>query len=112
MNVSGTTKLNGATTCISTLNVIGNIIGSGTALTNLNYNSILNPPTIPNFNGPCTLVSSLFVSGSTCLSTFTIASQIIVGNNNSIPNLQLGSTNGNNYGVASTHHLQYLGIVF
>ena len=38
----------GATTCSSTLNVIGNIIGSGTALTNLNYNSILNPPTIPH----------------------------------------------------------------
>jgi hypothetical protein len=36
LNVLGTTKLNGATTCIGTLNVQGNIIGSGTALTNLN----------------------------------------------------------------------------
>ena len=31
-------------TVLSTLNVAGNIIGSGTALTNLNYNAILNPP--------------------------------------------------------------------
>ena len=56
LNVSGTTKLNGAITCISTLNIVGNIIGSGTALTNLNYNAISNPPTIPNFNATCTLM--------------------------------------------------------
>ena len=31
---------------MSSLNVAGNIIGSGTALTNLNYNAILNPPTL------------------------------------------------------------------
>ena len=43
LNVIGTTRLNGATTCVSTLNVGGNIIGSVTALTNLNYNAILNP---------------------------------------------------------------------
>ncbi len=34
LNVSGITKLNGATTCMGTLNVQGNIIGSGSALTN------------------------------------------------------------------------------
>ena len=90
------------------MNIIGNIIGSGTALTNLNYNSILNPPTIPNFNNPCTLTSSLFVSGNTalqnattCAATLTIASTTIVGNNNSNRNLQLGSVNGNNYSIAS-----------
>ena len=84
----------GAVTLLSTLNIVGNIIGNGTALTNLNYNSILNPPTIPNFNSPCTLTSSLFVSGNTILqnattylSTLTVYSPIIVGNNNSIPNL-------------------------
>ncbi len=42
--VSGFTTLNNATTINSTLNIMGNIIGSGTALTNLNYNAISNPP--------------------------------------------------------------------
>ena len=31
---------------MGTLNVVGNIIGNGTAITNLNYNAITNPPTI------------------------------------------------------------------
>ena len=57
--------VSGASTLLSSLNILGNIIGSGTALTNLNYNSILNPPTFPNFNNACTLISSLFVSGNT-----------------------------------------------
>jgi hypothetical protein len=43
LNVSGNTTLNNATTINSSFNVVGNIIGSGTALTNLNYNAILNP---------------------------------------------------------------------
>ncbi len=46
LNVSGTTKLNEAATYIWILNVQGNIIGSGTALTHLNYNAISNPPII------------------------------------------------------------------
>ena len=46
--------VSGASTLLSSLNILGNIIGSGTALTNLNYNSILNPPTLPNFNNQCT----------------------------------------------------------
>ena len=46
LNVSGISKLNGAITCNSTLNIVGNIIGSGTALTNLNYNAITNPPNL------------------------------------------------------------------
>ena len=65
MNVSGITKLNGATTCMGTLNVQGNIIGNGTALTNLNYNAISNPPTIVSFNNPGTFVSTLNISGNT-----------------------------------------------
>jgi hypothetical protein len=44
LNVSGTTTLNNATTSLSSLNVVGNIIGSGTALTNLNCNAITNKP--------------------------------------------------------------------
>jgi hypothetical protein len=36
--------LSGQTTAKSNLTVVGNIIGSGTALTNLNYNAITNKP--------------------------------------------------------------------
>jgi hypothetical protein len=41
-------------TVLSTLNVAGNIIGSGTALSNLNYGSITNPPdlTVSRSHGP------------------------------------------------------------
>ena len=42
LNISGTTSLCGATTWLSSLNITGNIIGSGTALTYLNYNAITN----------------------------------------------------------------------
>jgi hypothetical protein len=37
-------------TVLSTLNVAGNIIGSGTALSNLNYGSITNPPDLTLYN--------------------------------------------------------------
>jgi hypothetical protein len=47
--VSGDTTLNNATTINSSLNIVGNIIGSGTALTNLNYNAILDPPATVSF---------------------------------------------------------------
>ncbi len=47
------------------MNVLGNIIGSGTALTNLNYNAILNPPTLVSFNNPSTFVSTINISGNT-----------------------------------------------
>ena len=67
LNVSETTKLNGATTCMSSLNIAGNIIGNGTALTNLNYNAISNPPTIVSLNNPSTFVSTLNISGNTTL---------------------------------------------
>ena len=43
-------------TVLSTLNVAGNIIGSGTALTNLNYDSITNKPSLTLFNNPITCV--------------------------------------------------------
>jgi hypothetical protein len=59
--------VSGASTLLSSLNILGNILGSGTALTNLNYNCILNPPTLPNFNNQCTSISTLFVSGNTIL---------------------------------------------
>jgi hypothetical protein len=65
LNVSGNTTLNNATTSNSLLNVVGNIIGSGTAFTNLNYNAILNPPTLISLNNPSTFESTLNVSGAT-----------------------------------------------
>ena len=55
----------------STLNITGNIIGSGTALTNLNYNAILNPPTLVSFNNPSTFISTLNISGNTTLNNAT-----------------------------------------
>ena len=64
LNVSGTTILNGFTTCMLSLNVVGNFVGSGTALTNLNYNAILNPPTLISFKIASTFLSSLYVSGT------------------------------------------------
>ncbi len=71
MNVSGITKLNGATTCMGTLNVVSNIVGNGTALTNLNYNAISNPPTIITFNNPATFASTVNVSSTTILNNAT-----------------------------------------
>ena len=71
LNVSGTTTLNNYTIISGSLNVSGGIYGSGSALTNLNYNAITNPPAIVNLNNPTTFVSSLFVSGN---STFQGAS--------------------------------------
>jgi hypothetical protein len=47
------------------------VIGSGTALTNLNYNLILNPPSLVSFNNPSTFVSTLNVSGTTTLNHAT-----------------------------------------
>ena len=50
--------VSGASACSSSLNVVGNIIGSGTALSNLNYNSILNSPAIVNLNNPTPFIST------------------------------------------------------
>jgi hypothetical protein len=44
LNISGVTTFNNATSILSSLNVSGNIIGSGTVLTNLNYNAITITP--------------------------------------------------------------------
>jgi hypothetical protein len=42
--------LNNATTINSSLNVVGDIIGSGSALTSLDYNSITNAPDLTVYN--------------------------------------------------------------
>ncbi len=43
VNISGNTKIN------STSNVVGNMIGSGTAVTNLNYTAITNKPDLTGY---------------------------------------------------------------
>ena len=80
LNVSGITTLNNNTSVVGTLNVSSNIIGNGSALTNLNYNAITNPPAVPNLNVASTFISSLNVSGvttfqgaSTCLSSLNVS---------------------------------------
>jgi hypothetical protein len=53
----------GASTFLSTLNRVENIIGSGTALTSLNNSAILNPPAIVNLNLPEICVSCSLRAG-------------------------------------------------
>jgi hypothetical protein len=72
LNVSGNTTLNNATTINSSLHVVGNIIGSGTALTILNCNSILNPPSIISFNNPGTFISTLNISENATLNNYNM----------------------------------------
>ncbi len=63
--------VSGASTINSSLNVVGNMIGSGTALTNLNYYSITNPPAIVSLNNHSTFISTLKISGNTTLNNVT-----------------------------------------
>ena len=62
--------MNNATTCMSSLNVSGNIIRSGTSLTNLNYNAITNKPDL-----------SVYASNS-ILNSFSTASMLAINNLN------------------------------
>jgi hypothetical protein len=66
-----------------------------TAGTSINTSLYISGTTILNNTTTCT--SSLNISGNTILNN-----SLIVGNNNSYPYLQLGSSNGYNLGVAST----------
>ena len=49
LNVCGSATLNNVTTLYSSVNTTGNIIGSGTASTNLYYNAITNKPDLTVF---------------------------------------------------------------
>jgi hypothetical protein len=60
-----------ASTLLSSLNLAGNIVGSGAALTNLNFNAILNPPLIVSFYNPSTFASTLNILGNTTLNNAT-----------------------------------------
>ncbi len=90
---------------MSSLNVQGNIIGSGTAITNLNYNAILNPPTLINFNNASTFLSTLFVSGTatlnnattcnmSCMSSLNVSGNII-GSGTAVTNLNYNTIKNN-----------------
>ena len=85
--------MNNATTINSSLNVVGNIIGSGTALTKLNYNAIFNRPTfLVSLNNPSTFISTLTVSGSTILNNSTTINSPL----NILRQLTLATSSGNN----------------
>jgi len=97
-----------ASTLLSSLNITGNIIGSGTALTNLNYNSILNPPSTISFNNPSTFISTLNISGNTTLNNVStcISSLNVSGITTLQGNVDCGggiAINGSNafHGIAS-----------
>ncbi len=60
------------------INVIGNIIGSGTAFTNLNYNAITSPPIIVSFNNPGTFISTLNISGNATLNNATTINSTLI----------------------------------
>jgi hypothetical protein len=112
LHVGGTAMINNATTLLSSLNVVGNIIGSVTALTSLNYSSILNPPTLVSFNNPSTFISTLNVSGNTLLNNATtLLSSLNVSGNTTINNNTTikGIANIHN-GSAELRRLQYLSI--
>ena len=114
LNISGSTTLNNNTTCMGTLNVHGNIIGSGTAISNLNYTAITNKPdlsvyatntnltsistfsklNIDNLNATSTTIfnktnfTNLLVSGaSTCSSSLNVVGNIIGNGNVGISNI-------------------------
>ncbi len=70
--------LNNATTINSSLNVVGNIIGSGTALTNLNYNAITNPPAVVSFSNPGASISTLNISGNATLNNITTCRSLLL----------------------------------
>ncbi len=62
------------------LNVAGNIIDSGTALTHLlvNYDSITSKPSLTLFDNPITCVSSLNNSGNSNLNNLNVSGNIIL----------------------------------
>ena len=62
-------------TVLSTLNVAGNIIGSGTALSNLNYGSITNPPDLTQYN-------AWTKSGNNVYNTLLSNGNVGIGNTN------------------------------
>ncbi len=67
---------------------------TGTALTNLNYNAILNPPAIISYNTPATFLSTFKISGNkalnnatTCISSLNVSGTITAsGNKLNFPN--------------------------
>ena len=96
LNISGTTRFNGATTCISslnvsgtttlngttingTLNIVNNIICSGTALTNLNYDAITNKPDLTIYSTNTTIsILTTAIDNQFALTTTYIDDEILI----------------------------------
>ena len=74
-------------TVLSTLNVAGNIIGSGTALSNLNYGSITNPPDLTVYD-TWTKVTGTTNIYNTALTTGNVG----IGTNEPLSLLHLNTT--------------------
>ena len=67
---------------MSSLNVQGNIIGSGTAITNLNYNAIINKPDLTGY-AINTNIDSLSSSSFLAINNLNTSSSILLNNLNS-----------------------------
>ena len=78
----------------------GNIIGSGTALSNLNYSSIINPPDLTQYN-------AWTKSGNTVFNTALANGRMGIGLNNPNAMLEIFSDNNNPTKINSVikHHL-------
>ena len=87
-----------------------------TALTNLNYNAILNPPAIISYNTPATFSSTLNISGkatlnnvTTCMSSLNVSGITTLNNmlkfNNIIANKVIPL-----YDAATPNNFQYVGL--
>ena len=97
--------VNGDSTYLSSLNVVGNIIGSGTALTNLNYGSVINPPDLTLYNGWTKITGTTHIyntgsSGKVGINTTTPQGALeVVGYLNNSWKIKFGTSlsNGVNY---------------
>ncbi len=69
-------------TILSSLNVAGDLIGSGTALFNLNYSSIINPPDLTVYN-------SWSKSGNYIYNTNLLSGQVGIGLSNPVGRLEI-----------------------
>jgi hypothetical protein len=93
-------------TVLSTLNVAGNIIGSGTALSNLNYGSIINPPDLTPYNawskitGTSSIYNTNLSNGKVGIGLITAGSMLeLTGDYLATTKIKFGSKNIRNWAV-------------
>ena len=103
-------------TVLSTLNVSGNIIGSGTALSNLNYGSIINPPDLTQYNGWTKLTGTTNIyntgsSGKVGINTTNPQGALEIAGYVNPYKMKFGTTlsNGTIYGANRIYCSGYLG---